>query len=343
MSKSPRWSCSLVACLSLPALLLVGCDQPELSADQLAEFERARPLQPTVDVSSIKRASLPIGPYKVVPDDVLELHMPLVLADLTTLDRQTVKPVMCRVNSDGMIGLPIAGALQVAGKTLAQIEREVVQAYCPKYVKRLPSVMARVFEPHTAKVRVQGAIKVPGVHSLRSDEMTLVSAIMKAGGILPEGAAAIRLRHPGKEDDDIMLPVSGLNIPFADVELSEGDEIEVARINLHTIAVVGLVKKPGVFAIEPTGVAYNLAQAMALAEGPDRMANPRYAKICRQGPKGALLTRPVRIDGEHLSFAAGVPVRAGDVVVLENTLETDLRMILLEIMRVSVSASYSIK
>jgi len=329
-------------CLFLPALLLVGCGQPTLSADQLAEFERASPLQPTMDVGSLKKASLAGGPYKVVPNDVLELHMPLVLADLTDLDRQTVKPVLCRVSSDGTIGLPITGRLKVAGKTLAQIEQEVIQAYHPKYVNRLPSVMARVFEPHTERVRIQGAVKEPGIHALRSDEMTLVSAIMKAGGILPEGAAAIRIHRPGKEDNDILLPVSGLNIPFADVELLGGEEIEVARVNPRSIAVVGLVKKPGVFATQPD-VTYNLAQTLALAEGADRMANPRYAKICRQGPKGALLTRPVRIDGEHLSFAAAVPVRAGDVIVLENTVESDLRMILLEIMRVSVGANASLR
>ncbi|MCX5684302.1 MAG: SLBB domain-containing protein, partial [Planctomycetota bacterium] len=226
-------------------------------------------------------------------------------------------------------------------KTFAQIEREVIGAYYPRYVKRAPAVMVRVSDPHTEKVRVLGAVKEPGIHALRSDEMTLVSAIMKAGGILPEGAASIRIKYPGQKDKEVLLPVKGLNIPFSDVELTGGTEIEIARANPRLITVLGLVKKPGVFTTEPDAT-YNLAQALALAGGVDHMANPRYAKVCRQDRSGKLLTRPVRIDDQNLSSTPSVPVRTGDIVVVENTLDTDVRMILLQALRVAVSATYSV-
>ena len=278
----------------------------------------------------------------MVADDVLEISMPLVLADAANMDRDKAKPVLCRVGADGAIVLPIAGRVPAAGKTLNQIELEIIAAYYPKYVKREPSVMARVSEPHTEKVRVLGAVKEPGVYALRSDEMTLVSAILKAGGIPEGGAAAIRIRTPGQETKETLLPVRGLNVPFADVELAGGEEIEITRFCPVGLTVVGLVKKPGFFATEPDGT-YNLAQALAMAGGIDYQANPRYATVCRQTADGRLLTRPVRIDDANLSAAAAVTLRPGDTVVVENSVETDLRIILLQALRMSVSAAYSIK
>jgi len=342
MAMSHGKSLALAACLPLAILLLGGCGQSALSADQLAEFEQAKGLQAAVDTDGLKKASLPRGPYKVVADDVLEIFMPLVMADAAGMDRDKAKPVPCRVGADGAIVLPIAGRVPATGKTLTQIEQEITAAYYPKYVKREPSVMARVSEPHTEKVRVLGAVKEPGVYALRSDEMTLVSAILKAGGIPEGGAASIRIRVSGQEAKEILLPVRGLNVPFADVELAGGEEIEIARFCPVGLTVVGLVKKPGFFTTEPDGT-YNLAQALAMAGGIDYQANPRYATVCRQAADGRLLSRPVRIDNANLSAAAAVALRPGDTVVVENSIETDMRIILLQTLRVSVSAAYSIK
>jgi protein involved in polysaccharide export with SLBB domain len=121
------------------------------------------------------------------------------------------------------------------------------------------------------------------------------------------------------------------------VELEGGEEIEVARLNPRAISVVGLVRKAGVFATDPDAPC-NLAQALALAGGAEPMANPRFAKICRQDAQGRLLCRPVRIDGGNLSAAAAVPVRPGDVVVVEQTVETDLRLVMLQVLSVTVGA-----
>ncbi|MCX5682760.1 MAG: hypothetical protein NT049_03645, partial [Planctomycetota bacterium] len=112
---------AFAACLSLAALPPAGCIQPARSTDQLAEFEQATSLQIVVDMDSLRKGSISCDPYKVVSDDVLEIYMPLVLADAAEMDRDKAKPVLCRVGADGAVGLPIAGRLQVAGKTFAQI------------------------------------------------------------------------------------------------------------------------------------------------------------------------------------------------------------------------------
>jgi len=189
----------------LLSIYLVGCsDQVSLpSAGQLFEFENAGPVAPAVDMDRLARAKISTGPYCVVPDDVLELTMPAILGIVTAerpnvREREQITPYVCRVSESGTITLPVVGKIEVAGKSLAEIESAIINAYYPRYAVTLPSVLARVLEYKTAKVSISGAVKEPGLYELRSDKMSLVALLMEAGGIIDEGAALIRITHSGQ-------------------------------------------------------------------------------------------------------------------------------------------------
>lgn len=179
---------------------LVSCS-PQVrlpSAEQLAEFENAGPILPSVDVDHLMRAKMVVGPYRVVPGDVLELTMPVTLQVVTAEqtdfpDRLTV--YLCRVSENGTITLPVVGDIKVAGKSLAEIESAVIQSYYPKYTATPPPAVVRVTEYNTARASITGAVQNPGVYELRSDQMSLVALLMEAGGIVDEGAAVIRITH----------------------------------------------------------------------------------------------------------------------------------------------------
>lgn len=191
----------ICACIFLLlCIYLVGCsDKITLpSADQLTEFENAGPPPPSIDMDRLARAKIDSGPYRVVPNEVLELTMPAILRIVTTDEadgagRDAV--YICRISENGTITLPIVGEIQVAGKSLAQIESTIIDAYYPEYALTLPSVFARVLEYKTARVSISGAVRTPGIYSLRNDQMSLVALIMEAGGIIDEGAALIRIIH----------------------------------------------------------------------------------------------------------------------------------------------------
>ena len=182
---------------------LVGCgDQVRLpSGRQLAEFETAGPSSPAVDMDRLVKAKIARGSYRVVPGEVLELTMPTILQIVTASEPAysdriaPIAPYVCRVSETGTITLPVVGEIKAAGKTLAEIESAVINAYYPKYAVTRPSVFARVLEYKTAKVSITGAVQKPGIYSLRSDQMSLVSLVMEAGGIVDEGAALIRITH----------------------------------------------------------------------------------------------------------------------------------------------------
>ena len=203
-------SCVIVGCLYrnriifYPVLTLYlllylnGCsDKVTLPGiEQLVEFESTAAPSPVVDFDRLARAKIGGGPYRVVPGEVLEITMPAILRVVTT--DEPVGPekdavYICRVNESGNITLPIVGRIPAAGKTLAQIESAIIDAYYPEYALTLPSVFARVLEYETAKVSISGAVKNPGIYSLRSDQMSLVALLMEAGGIIDQGAAVIRI------------------------------------------------------------------------------------------------------------------------------------------------------
>lgn len=514
------WNIQIVANLFLALLIticLAGCgDQVRLpSAEQLAEFESAGPIRPTVDLNRLVRARRDGGLYRVVLGDVLELTMPTIL-QVVTAERLELPervspftPYLCRVGESGSITLPIVGQIEVAGKSLAEIESAIIDAYHPKYIGDRPSVLARVAEYKMATISISGAVTKPGVYELRSDRMSLVALLMEADGIVDEGAALIHIIHPQEaltsdeqrqaetleetieepvdhdktetqvstaqnaepneaklqlsfaqmaprstvgqffikydgrvlfaenldvtseiqrrallakmaekglrtstiaafeqmlcglaerlepgsgtcssesqialadaelnasdskknsksdhipeeerleasdlqkdlefakntpsgdvqEDKPLVLPVKGLNIPFADVALQDGDTVIVERLELPLVTVVGLVNKQGNFPYPPD-TQYNLMQALGFAGGLDQAVEPRYATVYRLKPDGEVVHATFAFrDKSGLTAASNVLIKPGDIVDIEHTPRTRTKAFLDKVFRINL-------
>lgn len=185
----------------LLGLCLAGCgDQVrELTPGERAAFEHVGAVAPVLDMDRIERAILKTGPYRVVPGDILEVTMPVLLQAVTAAEvqstqkaSQVVNPYLLRVRDNGTIALPAVGPMKVVGLPLSEIEERITAAY-RDYVIPHPSVFVRVAEYKTARVYIAGAVKTPGVYSLRADQMTLSSLLTQAGGVAEAGAAVVRI------------------------------------------------------------------------------------------------------------------------------------------------------
>ncbi len=331
---------------------LAGCSHPRLSTTkQILEFEQAGPIKPRVDVSRLIRAKIAHYPYTVVAGDVLQLHMPTVLQTVVdsgiSAGGSTVQQYLCRVSDAGKITLPIIGEISVKGMNLAEIEDAIVRQYYPRYITERPSVIVQVAQYHTQSVSITGAVNQPGTYALRSDELSLVSLLMKAGGItgnnsnianVSYGAKEIIIRHRGKLSSDpnsvkpIILPVKGTNIPFEDVALRQGDIVEVEPLNPEVFTVIGLVNKPGAFPYPP-GCSYNIMQALAFAGGLNDTADPHYVRVYRQKADGSIIDATFPIERAGITGASGIRIKPGDVVAVEQTTRTRTRIILSQIVR----------
>ncbi len=346
--------------ITLLSIYMIGCgDQVRLpSPEGLSEFENAGPVRPSVDIDRLVRAKIGGGAYRVVPGDVLELAMPTIL-QVITAERpeapEQVTPYVCRVSERGSITLPVVGEIEAAAKSLAEVESAIIDVYYPKYAVTRPSVFARVLEYRTAKVSVNGAVEKPGVYELRSDQMSLVALLMEAGGIVDEGAALIHIIHPeetfpgdkntssdgtvekslkigkkaelskNRKPEPLVLPVKGLNIPFADVALQDGDSVVVERLREPMITVVGLVNRAGNFPYPPY-VEYNLMQALGFAGGLLLSAEPRYATIYRLRADGTTVSAAFNIvnlaKNADPTDALSVRLKPYDVVAVQHTPRT---------------------
>lgn len=184
---------------------LAGCsDSVRLpTPEQWAAFEKAESIVPTIEMQRVEEARLQVGPYRVVPGDVLEFTIPALLRAVTAAEVQVAQTRnqdsqthLCRVNEGGAIELPGIAAIEVAGLSLSQTEVAVAEAY-RAHVAHRPAVFARVFEYKTCSVYVTGAVEKPGVYALRGDQMTLAHLLNEAGGIVMRDASGALMREGG--------------------------------------------------------------------------------------------------------------------------------------------------
>src|SRR2546430_2064718 len=109
-------------------------------------------------------------PFRLSIDDVIQVRV---------LDAEEISDKAIRVGSDGYISLPTVGRLHAAGRTVEEVQAEIVDN-----LKRLivnPDVTVSLVETHKDSMSVIGAVKSPGVIQL-TGRKTLVEVMSLAGG-----------------------------------------------------------------------------------------------------------------------------------------------------------------
>ncbi len=325
-----------------PCVLSAACGAARHFPDQegMARFLAAGPALPELDQDAILRQRAPTGPYRLGPGDIVELRGPRALfgADAAAGGEPFVACLL-RVPDSGAIQAPTVGAVEAAGKTLLELEQDLADAAHPRFLVARPSVLARVVEHARQPVHVLGAVERPGIHELRRDQMTLFAALDAAGGILKSSNLVVGARRicvqraDGGGGETAILPVKGLNVPFADLALHPGDVVQVERYEPDTFTVIGLVARPGAYDYPPE-VSYNLMQALATAGGVDVIADPPYATVFRRDDAGAIVPATFAIAGNGLAASSGLRIKPGDVIVVEHTAASWTRSLLGQILRV---------
>jgi protein involved in polysaccharide export with SLBB domain len=314
--------------------------------EELREFEAAGPADMAgveLDTDSMQVS----GPYRVVPGDLLEIELPSKV-QIDTASSEAPPPatlaVKCRVADDGTILLPMVANQHVAGKTTAEIEDLLVQEYqLPARLEEPPNVVVTISEYRTESVAVIGAVNQQGLHELRSDHLTVLGALMAAGGIKKErGAREIVVigRDENGQKVSRSLGVEMAEIPLEDVALRGGETVVVEPAPERAFSVIGLVKRSGVFPY-PAPRRYNLMQALATAGGVDENAAPRYATVYRTRADGKVIGATFKIDGTSLTDGPNVWIKDGDVIAVDHTQGSWLRQFFSQVFgfRASVSVS----
>jgi polysaccharide export outer membrane protein len=192
-------------------------------------------------------ASTPeITPYVVGSGDILEISV----LDQPEVSRTTT------VQTNGRFTMPLLGDIEVAGKTLFEIQKLVTDLLARDFLLN-PKVEVRVREYASQFVLVLGEVAVPGRRALRGNTR-LIDILIEAGSFRPSASGSVTIQRtegtfPNGEkrlrfrlgDNPEMSEADRLN---SELLLKNGDIVTASP--KYYVIVDGEIGKPGRFVIE---------------------------------------------------------------------------------------------
>jgi polysaccharide export outer membrane protein len=136
-------------------------------------------------------------PYRIQPGDELEIRFFLTPEQNVTLP----------VRPDGFISLPLVHELEVAGRTVEEVRRELTERCSQELADPEIAVIVRSFTGY--RVHVGGEVDSPGVLELNGP-CTVLQAVFQAGGFLPSASPADVLVVRREQDGSYQLASSDL-------------------------------------------------------------------------------------------------------------------------------------
>jgi polysaccharide export outer membrane protein len=241
--------------------------------------------------------------YLLGPEDQLSIHV---------VDLEEVSDKPFRVDPSGMVDLPLAGRVHVAGLSLEQL-RTILALRLAKYITN-PQITINVIEYRSQPVSVLGEVNNPGVHQLQGPKH-LVDVISSAGGLKADAGSRLNITrdirwgtlslpdaHTDASGQYLIADVSLDDITSGkhadqNIEVRADDVISVPRADL--VYVVGEVKKAGGFSLNATD-SLSLIRALSLAEGFGSGAAPKKARILRAAAGQLSATNEVPVNLQQI-------------------------------------------
>ena len=220
--------------------------------------------------------------YRLGPNDIVKIQV-YGEEDLA---------VESKIDGDGSINFPLLGLVQVAGKTVQELQEYLISRLASGYV-RAPKVTAYVFKYRN--FYVTGEVKTPGGYPYE-EGLSVQKAITLAGGVTEKaerGDVRVVRYADGREET---LPVG------VDTQVLPDDVIVVAEARKFYIS--GEVKTPGRYSFEK-GMTVN--KALGFAGGRTEKAEKGIVKV----------TRITQGMAETLAISPEAVVLPDDILVVE--------------------------
>jgi polysaccharide export outer membrane protein len=248
--------------------------------------------------------ALPVE-YAVGPGDILEVSV----IDNDNLSR------LPTVQTNGAITFPLLGEVQVAGLTVAEIQRKLTNLLEKDYLVK-PQVEVKVREFNSQYVSVVGEVNNPGRKPLRG-RTRLIDALLESGGFKATASAEVMITRTDGEFEggrkSITVRISSqatlqdqINL---ELPLKNGDIITALPKSFVTVD--GEVNRPGRYAIEAD---LTVTGAVSLAGGLTRFGSGSV-KLRRTEPEtGKVTILEVDLKDVRNGKKPDVPLLPNDVV-----------------------------
>lgn len=185
-----------------------------------------------------------------------------------------------RVSNRGDVTVPLAGNLKVAGLTVEQAQEVIRERLVQGHFLKDPGITLFVVEYATQGVSVAGEVQKPGIYPTFGAHR-LLDYISLAQGLTPLAGTTVTISHRGAAQNAEPVKLTGRMT--TNPEILPGDTIFVEKAGI--VYVVGDVGRAGGFPMTHDE-RLTVLQALALAEGANRTAAERSAKLIRESPAG---------------------------------------------------------
>jgi polysaccharide export outer membrane protein len=188
-----------------------------------------------------------------------------------------------RVNAEGEITLPLAGAVKIGGMTTEQAETIIAKKLSDGGYFRDPRVSVLEKEFSTQGISVLGEVLRPGIYPLPGSR-NLFDALSAAGGVSPRAGSIVSITHRNdpQHQSTVIMSNNGKSSGAANVPLYPGDTVMVSKAGI--VYVTGAVKTPGGYAMENAHM--TVLQAVAMAQGANPTAALDKAEVIRNSGQG---------------------------------------------------------
>lgn len=291
---------------------------------QLSNSLVSVPPRAAVASQQVARAKQETTGYVLGPGDQISVHV-------VDFEEITDKPI--GIDLSGCIHLPMVGRIPVSGLTVEQVAAEVA-TLLRVYILR-PDVSVSITDFRSQPVSVIGAVKNPGVQQVQG-QRTLLEMLSLAGGLDNTTAGSTLKITRRLEWGPIPLPgavtdstkhfsVAQVNVksllearnPEENILIKPYDVISVPRG--ETVYVIGEVLKAGGFILNDTEHV-TVLQALSMAGGADKMAQPQHARILRMVPGGSSRTEiAVDINKILSGKQPDIPMQPEDILYVPNS------------------------
>lgn len=194
-----------------------------------------------------------------------------------------------RVEANGTIRFPFVGSVQVAGRTVSELESDLETVLKRDVIVKHPQVTVTVVSQPWAIVTVSGDVMHPGVFPAFGG-LTLMDYLSQAGGLqdnLP--SASLITNSPASSVITLIRPSLGSAVtiplghdpthsPWARIPMLPGDEIRVGRVGV--VYAFGAFRSQGAFPLTNTGPT-TVLQLAAMAGGIGFEGDRKDAHIIR--------------------------------------------------------------
>ncbi len=168
------------------------------------------------------------------------------------------------IDRDGRVVLPRLSPVSAAGRSFGDFRQDLLNAIHRAYVSTEGYIS--VGRLRQISVLVSGEVGSPGVRTL-TGLSTAVDAILVSGGVKKTGSLRnIRVIRGGREIPVDLYGVLTGQARASSVALTDGDRIVVPALG-RTVAVVGWVRRPGIYELAGGRAAISTRELIALAGG----------------------------------------------------------------------------